>query len=369
MTSLPHKSGNKALMAVCLSFLVPGAEARAGDQSDLLSLVRAQHRAARESIRTLSATMTDETRFPKRELFMRGKYWRSFNMVRVQEFHSDTKVSDGLLKDSEIRFVGRRRIGNDRYDQYTAWRSSSADSFCICDAWRYMLIEFYGPSEKRYDFDRFIDLARAPPRLRRETMDGHECVRLDMQIDTDAGNEWSITFWHDVKRNYLVRKEVAIFARGIDPYEYEILEFLEAAPGVFVPVRARLRGYEKGKLTTESVITLSEVRVNEGLPRHIFALPSIPDGTVVLDHIERTRYPVDRNWRRIGPATPFEPIPVRPSRPGPGGDFHAQTQEEPKSLLRWLVTVSLLLLAGAGAYRLYAHHQSRKDQASGTPAA
>ena len=45
---------------VCLFVLGFGVAAHGDDRPDLLSLVRAQHRAARESIRTLSADVTVE---------------------------------------------------------------------------------------------------------------------------------------------------------------------------------------------------------------------------------------------------------------------------------------------------------------------
>src|SRR5207249_3980072 len=113
--------------------------------------------------------------------------------------------------------------------------------------------EFVGPSGSRYDFDRFIDLGQKPPRTSRETIDGHDCIRLTLTFDTPTSDEWSITFWHDVHCNYLIRKEVARFGRDVEAVEYEILDFAEPAPGVFVPIRCRLRVYDKGKLRGEEM--------------------------------------------------------------------------------------------------------------------
>jgi hypothetical protein len=351
-------------MLVCLPFLALGQEAGGEDRPDLLSIVRAQHRAARESIRTFSADVTSEMTFPKKEVSRRGKYWRWFNTVRVQEYHSGTEtIEDALLKNGEIRRVGRHRIAKDQYDRYGAGRDSSAAPLGICDVWRSMLMEFFGPSGARYDYDRFLDLANSPPRVEREMMDGHECIRVSMQCDTDTGDEWSLTFWHDVSCNYLIRKEAVIFGNKYKdlPCEYEVLEFWEAAPGVVVPLRARLRGYDHGKLQVEEMTILSNVRVNEPLAKNVFLLPPVPAGTVVHDRIEGTNYPIDANWNRIGPTTLglFAPPPNRSASPATLSDARA---EELKPLARWLLPAALVVLAAAGACWVYRRWQSQERQ-------
>jgi hypothetical protein len=189
-----------------------------------------------------------------------------------------------------------------------------------------------------------------------------------MRCDDDAGDEWSLTFWHDVQCNYLIRKKSAIFGdkNKNTPFEYEILEFREAVPGVFVPLRSRLRGYENGKLHVEQITTLSNVRVNEPIAKDVFVLPPVPAGTVLHDKIEGTRYPIDANWKPIGPKTssPLIPIPNLPS--GLAIDYHAQTEEEPKPLTRWLLPASIVVLAMAGACWIYRRWQSQKQTTART---
>jgi hypothetical protein len=135
MTCFLIRSKNAALSLVCLLLLVLGREVRSEDRSDLLSIVRAQHRAARESIRTLSAEVTVEWVLPNKLTFVRGNYWRSCNTVRVHESYSPASISDKLLKDWEIRTVGRHCPSQDQQDQYRAGRCSAADIGCFFDPW------------------------------------------------------------------------------------------------------------------------------------------------------------------------------------------------------------------------------------------
>jgi hypothetical protein len=371
MARFPNQSTKTALSLVCLFFLVLTAKARGDDRTDLLSIVRAQHRAARESIRTLSANVTSEVTFPKKRGIARGNYWRFFNTVRVQEFFPNGVFQETLVKDGEIRTVGRPPVSKDRSHRSGAERRSSATFLGNCDAWRYLLIEFIGPSEARYDFDHFIALAKSPPRTSRDTIDGHDCIRISMKLDTDTGKEWSFTFWHDIECNYLIRKEVATFGKEDMPTEYEVLEFLEAAAGMFVPICARLRSYDKGKLRAEEMFTLSSVHVNEDISKDMFVLPAVPAGTMVYDRIEGTRYPVDKNWERIGTAVPLEkPVYVGQAftpadenwngtanssegvpLPGqaPATNYPVLAQEDPESIATWILPVSVAIAALAAA--------------------
>jgi hypothetical protein len=363
---------NVALALVCLLLLVHERKARGEDHSEFLSIVRARHRVARESIRTFSADVTTETTFPKKEEFCRGHYWRSFSTVRLQEFYSNSSsIQDALLKDSEIRQVGRPRIPNDQR-RYGAGRSSSADLLGLCDLWRDMLVEFVGPSGNRYDFDRFLGLTKRQPRANKDTIDGRDCIRVSMKYDAaEMGGESSFTFWHDINCNCLIRKEVATFGDKDSLYEHEILEFREAAPGVFVPLCSRFRQYDKGELRQERMTTLSNVHVNEAIARDVCVLPPVPAGTVLTDHIEGTIYPIDENWKRIGPATPLELTPVGPTTssagaaspnrsPAPANEYRGQLAEEPKSDAPWVLLAAVVILAALGAY--WFHDRRRTPQ-------
>jgi hypothetical protein len=247
----------------------------------------------------------------------------------------------------------------------------------ICDVWRDMLIDFFSPSRKRYDYDRFLGLAKSPPHAEREILDGEECVRVSMEC-ADDGFDLSYTFWHDVRRNYLIRKEVATFRKGDESShcDYEILEFRQAKPEIVVPLSRRLRAYEKGQLRQEELTTLSDVRVNEPIAEDVFTLPPVPAGTVVHDHIDWTQYPIDTNWKPVGPKRPFQMGRAGVSPAGGGSGYQdptaglptpaapAPTEREPSPGTRWLLPAMVIVLAGVGTGWAYRRWQSREQSAA-----
>src|SRR5260370_20246510 len=99
----------------------------ADDQGDLLAMVRAGHRAARESIRSISATVSLEETFPQKEFIRSGKYWRSLDTVRVQEGHGGRTSDEYLMKDSKIRHVGLGRDPRTLTASYKAIRKPDSD--------------------------------------------------------------------------------------------------------------------------------------------------------------------------------------------------------------------------------------------------
>src|SRR5438270_13659847 len=85
---------------LCLGLLVPAATAA---DDDLVRRVLDGHRAARESIRTLTAVVTEEYIHPKQGVIAQGRYWRSGNTARIQEGQEGAHADDILLKGGEIR--------------------------------------------------------------------------------------------------------------------------------------------------------------------------------------------------------------------------------------------------------------------------
>jgi hypothetical protein len=330
---------------------------KGGDQRDTLSTVLLKHRAARDSIRTLSAKIAIKKAFPKAETVMGGKYWRAFDTVRVQEGITDSAVEDYLMKDSEIHQVGRYRMPNGRPRRYAAARKPASEILSLCDVWTQMLLDFIGTTGVRYDFDRYLGLSKSTPGLSYEKIDSHDCIRLSMNQDSPTGDNLSDTFWLDKDYNYLIRKWTAANSKRSELMESEILEFAEPVPGVFFPTRCRIRRYVGSQLKSEQLATLSDLRVNADLPKDVFALPAVPSGTIVQDHIEGKRYPIDANWRRIGTATPLEP-PIRIPDPS-SGTYGAQTEREQQSVLVWMVPTSIVVLAAAGVYWFLRRRQPR----------
>jgi hypothetical protein len=342
-----------------LWILIGSPYLRAEGNTDLLSIVRAGHRAAREAIYSFSATVTIERTHPQQATIETGKYWRSFDVVRIQE-GLDSGGDDYLLKDSEIRQVGRALNPKDRKYRYVATRKPPTDFFCLSDVWSRMMIDFAGPDGGRYSYDRFLEFAKGPPQLRRETMDGRECIRLAMTFENAAGSKQDITLWHDVGYNYLARKMIVKFRSTGGRAFVENVEFLEAAPGVFLPTKCQRQVFRSdGKQVNGDLTTLSDVRVNQPISQEVFRLPAIPAGTVCKDWVQGTKYPVDGSWRPIGPSEPLLRY-AAPTQGDDGGEYRSQSTEEPKPLSRWIIPASLVVLTAAGVLWLYRRWRSAK---------
>ena len=77
---------------------------------DLLALVKAGHRANRDSIRTFSATILVDFETPdkKRAETMKCSYWRTTAAVRSRETYPDGRIEDSVQTRSEHKQVGKR---------------------------------------------------------------------------------------------------------------------------------------------------------------------------------------------------------------------------------------------------------------------
>jgi hypothetical protein len=332
-----------SLVGFCIVFC--STSIRADDQSDILSIARQGHRSAREAIQTLSATIAIERTFPEEKKVISGKYWRSFNLIRVQENYPDSGIEEYLWKDSEIRQVGHGTQARGGQHQFAASRRSPSEKmFCICNVWTQMMIDFSTQKGGDGDLDFYIESAKRPPSVSRDKIEGNQCIRIKLTFETPTGDEKTVALWFEESHNYLIRKMVTTFSKSSDKFEGEILEFMESPPGVFLPIKCRRQIYRKGKLEIVEQASLSDVHINEPNPENVFQLPAIPPGTILYDGIQGTKYPVDENWRPIGPATPLLKAIVAGSSDGFEDEYRSQSTEESKSFWRWLIPASLVVL-------------------------
>lgn len=347
------------LWATILWITISGARQCSADQEDLLSLARAGHRAARESIHSLSATVTVENTFPKQpKLTQTGRYWRSFDVVRIQE-NVGGGSEDYLLKNSEIRQVGQGAGPQPGQMHYGAARKATTEFLSRVDVWRAMMIDFGGPNGGCYDLDRFLDFAKEPPRANRERKDGRDCIRIDIRLVSNTGVENDITLWHDIARNYLVCKEMMVDKTSSYKSGGNISEFAEPLPGLFVPIKYHGEYFRGDELICMIDITLSDLQVNKPIPKSMFQLPAIPSGTELLDHIQGKRYPIDANWQPIGTSQPLVIQRFPGKSDNLGSEYHSQSTAEARSFSWWLVTGSLMVLVSACVYSIYRRFRSR----------
>jgi hypothetical protein len=320
------------------------AAARGDERTELLEQVRAGHRASREAIRTLSATVAIERLHPTRSVIMEGKYWRSLDLVRVQEGKEGAACNDYLRKNDEVRQVGRS-WGAGKGVQYMATRKPASDFFCTCDAWRQMMIDIPGPNGGQLSYDRLLEVSSRPPEARRDTLDGRACIRVSLTMVSDAGVEQHVTLWHDVGYNYFVRKLVATI--GADKGVRRITEFAEPSPGIVFPVRCQGEHFRDGELLGSEATTLKDLVINKPLPDALLVLPSIPRDTTLQDKVLGLTGPIDSGWNPIGPMKPLPKAVHAGPAPGAVPAHTAPSTAERIASSWWVVAASfgVLLLA------------------------
>lgn len=349
-----------SLAWVCLlGTQLPGQEAQ-----DLEAVVRAGHRAARESIRTFSATVNLKQTYPKEQTFGNARYWRSLEVVRLQERAGDS-YQDFLAKDNEIRQLTRIAKRQSKGFDYHAQRRPTTDRLGVCDVWQLMSLSMAGPAGRVCTLDQFFDLGKERPKASRERMDGHDCIKVSMRNDDvgGSGQEVRTTLWFDPSLNYLIRKVKASFGvEGSYDAESENLDFVEPEPGIFFPTKNRSRIFRDGKKTHETVATLADLRINAMIGSAELQLPTVPAGTVLADWIQGKKYPMNGSWQAMGPSKKLErtkiSVPAGADTPEPA--YHAQSSEEPKSWYQWLLVVAVVTLACAGTLWAYRRHAERR---------
>jgi hypothetical protein len=348
----------------CLTLLSLGVLAEAGradDRSDLLSLLRAGHRSARESIRSLAATISVTATFPEKKLIHTGRYWRRMHVVRVHEDVSVGAAEDWLLRDFEVRGVGTSQGKRGQLSQVAA-RKPPSDMLSMCDIWSEMYID-WGPSGGQFEFDRFLEFAKAPPQVTRETLDGVPCIRLSLIVETSGAVEQHVLLWHDVTRNYLVRKMEVTYTKSDSRSQAEI-EFVESRPGVFVPIRCDRKSYRNGKQVSGRQTNLSDLHVNEPISEDTFTLPAIRSGTVLQDWIAMTICKVDADWRPMSKPRPFS---GRMGVPGQAdaaeSAYDSQSTHEAGSFMEWILPISAVILGLAAVLWSYRRFRLRREKA------
>ena len=347
---------------LCLSLVVPAAAAA---DDDLIGRVRDGHRAARDSVRTLSATVTttSEKDYPHKGIMAQAKYWRSGNTAHIQQGREGSHTEDFLLREGEIRQVGRSWEAGKPSPTAVAYRSAGDTFLGPCDAWREMLIEISGPEGGQLTLDRTLDAAEGPVRADRDPLDGRDCIRLRYSRTYPTGAKENITQWHDVGRNYLICKMEVVYPNDASSMRsmLQVLDFIEPSPGVIFPVRVQREHFRKGEVFSVTVTTLSDVVINQPVLAASLALPPISRGTILHDRIEGNEGAVDSNWKPIGLMKPLTPRPVPPANRAPPADT-AQSTSEPVSSSRWILgaSVAIILLAGCVVFvrRLRAGYRS-----------
>lgn len=313
-------------------------------EPELLTEARLGHRAARESIRTLTAGFTYQRTLPSPAIDVaNGTYWRSQDTVRIQLGREGERCEDLLAKGGEIRQVGRVWTSG-KPPQHSLLLRPRTELISPNDVWTLVLVGMTGPNGP-VDMDGLLDAAKRTPRAIREKDADRAYIRVDLEFDFRNGKEEEVALWFDISRNYLVRKMV-LSSRGQHPRSVvEVQEFAEPAPGIYFPVSRTSVNFKGNEVVASNTFTLSNIRINTDIPDQVLRLPPIPSGCELCDLVTETRYPVDADWRRTGPATRAPRLGfVPPALPEEAQGFTRSSLDEPTPLGRRVLTGSAGLL-------------------------
>lgn len=347
-----------------LAFIVAWCAAASVHADDaLLDQAVKRHAASLAEIRTLTANVSIEPALLEDAVVPdaarpkdgsrtlpghRGEYFRSGLRVRVNEVESPlgkrTVIRDYGAQTGQMRQPGGGVGGKPHV--ITGAASAVFSHLDVSEGYLFAL-----PAPAPGDESRGVTLARHVASARRatarhETLDGADTVRIDISSDS-GGNGYQV--WLDVGANYLFRRVVKAGPKG-PQIDIWIREYAEPKPGVFCPVRA---DHVMPKLT-RSLVTLTNVKLNEPVPDSLFST-DLPAGTRVVNHDEGKVYEVTASGKPdkvVGRV--IEPQPVNASNPASGTAPTPLLADEPKTL-SWsrVILAASVLLAVAGVVLRY----------------
>jgi hypothetical protein len=209
----------------------------------------------------------------------------------------------------------------------------------------------------------FEDLVQQATRLvsaKHRIVNGRDTIVVELQFDkvTDPNitddPKYAVEIHFDPALNYLVRKRKYTRTTSIAVHfmEDEALEFRELSPGLFFPERTAGRSGRVADPDFDYAATISEMKLNQPLPPEVLKF-RFPNGMYISDTVRGEFYHVDAEGNKVSKSSPIDraaPPPranevIRPL-------FGTETEEEPKSWTRFLIPVSLAVLALAAVVAL-----------------
>jgi len=355
--SLPARSGTICATLCVLASLAAGPPA----ETPLLELAQNAHRAAIESLQSVECDVTvmRSQRGEAAHKIAQGHYARSGAAVRVHE-ETARGTQDVVLKDSAATVVGKERVRpGERPAPGSAVRTSIPEAALSCDVWPQMLMQFHAPGQSRSrSLDEVLANALAPPEVTKVHENGNEYVQIDVVIARNAGTDAHMQLLLDPRVNYLVKREV-LGPRSRTRAIFEVGEFSEPIPGVFMPVAATAQTITDGREDNRLEIKLANVRINQPVPPDRFDL-KIAAGTLVLDRIRHKQYKAGADGRPGPEQDLIQPVALPVAKVDERSEARSQTSGESGSLLQKLLPpVSIALLIGGSIWLIRARKSAQ----------
>jgi len=197
-------------------------------------------------------------------------------------------------------------------------------------------------------FDRLLKAAFSSTAQKR-TVAGRDVVIVDLGFDRSAERKstWTVEIHFDPSVNYLIRRtlyKAKLENGGILRREEKVLEFHECAPGLYFPAQIAGNYEVDAKPWTSHTAEITDLKVNQPLPKDIFDL-RFPHGITMVDTEGGVSYRVDPRGRRISEASPLGAGPPPPPAAEGTVKLGQETAEEPRPLTAWILPISVVLIA------------------------
>lgn len=318
-----------------------------GAQQGLLEEVRTAHQSSIAYIRSCSCDVSITYEPVPAGGNESGKYWRSGETARCQ-CESKIGKDDVLIQGDRLLCLNTYPLGGRGYE--TSGTIIENKIPIKCDVWTYGLLTFFGREKFRVSFDELLTQPHEIHSVKRVQEDGRELVYVDL-----SHGRARLGIWFDQQVNHLVRK-MQIETIGAKDEKLRsvqnVVSFKEAAPGIYFPERVETRDKTGNRAAASMSVTFSNIHINEPLPPDIFKL-KFPSGVFVSDLIQGKILKTNSKGEPKLQATDGQGNPLSLSGAAPiplaakQGERHRVTQEETQSFTRWLLPISLGILASA----------------------
>jgi hypothetical protein len=294
-----------------------------GHGPDTIEFIRDAHRASRDLIRTAECQVKLEVKSegqngsaPVRQ-WCTAHYWLTADALRVQVQGDPEGRLDYVVRDRLRTALSTKESGG--RTQVAASKTKHSSRFVHrCDAWACGLLALNVPDTTEYvPFEQLADRASRVVGVKRTVQHGQELVVVTLAFGAQrpGGSSSTAEVSFDPTVNYLVRG-MRITQPGTYTLvrEYRVEEFAEPRPGIYFPKRSSGRVESAGTLfgTHEAAITL--LRLNDPISEDHFRL-QFPDGIVMTDSVQGTRYRIDAYGNPISDARPLFRGPAPPQVP------------------------------------------------------
>lgn len=355
--------GWREMFALLLLGFASSLSTGSDKESELLELVSTAHRATRESIRTfhcrVNFEITATVGVPPAPIKQtcRSEYWHSESAVRV-------KVADGS---QTIDYAW-----SDNIEKALVWRGKDVAATRAAfpnrythrgDAWIRGLLVINQAGTGRYLlFEDLVAAADKVVSVQRRRLDDREliAVKLRMPAKSEGSPPWELELHFDPSVNYLIRSVTRFRGRQQNDVE-EVVSFKDLGGGLYFPERIVGRGPDGSPESVKSEGLLTEIQINKALPEGIFRL-KYPEGILLTDSIRGTMYKVSSDGEPLSKEKPLGTIPPPPpSTKDPDAESGTVSQEESSDSTRWIMPISVAMLAIGAACAAYRRWKSRRD--------